>query len=325
MDYVEAVQKLRPDIVIGMGDILFGHKPGVKRADSMGDRTLAWVDALAKGLEDGENGSADTALFAPLLPIDKELQSWYLDALRDELCDKASGLALYETSSIEAVPANLQRLPKLHVGELDGPHRLLDAISVGIDIFAVSFVNGATDAGMALNFLFSSIASDEPVSDGRTLLPLGLDLWSPAYATDLSPLREGCECYTCTSHHRAYVQHLLNAKEMLAWVLLQIHNHHTLDVFFKEVRDSIQNGDFERQKEAFQDGYQRELPVKTGQGPRMRGYTFKSEGKGEPRKNPVAWSRELNDGKEKLAESVLPDPEDDAGDLEGRGFAEKTE
>ena len=65
----------------------------------------------------------------------------------------------------------------------------------------------------------------------RELEPLGLDLWSPTYATDLSPLREGCECYACGSHHRAYVRHLLDAKEMLGWVLLQIHNHHTLDVF----------------------------------------------------------------------------------------------
>ena len=323
---MEAVQKLRPDIVIGMGDVLFGHTPGVKRADSMGDRTLAWVDALAKEMEEEEGETANTALFAPLLPIDKEIQSWYLTALRDELSEKISGLVLYETRSIEAVPANLQNLPKLYVGKLDGPHRLLDAINLGIDIFTVPFVNEASDAGIALNFSFPSVpASNEPLSDNQALLPLGLDLWSTTYAIDLSSLGEGCECYACKSHHRAYIQHLLNAKEMLGWVLLQIHNHHTLDIFFEGVRGSLRNGNFERQKEAFQDTYQRELPAKTGQGPRMRGYTFKSVGKGEPRKNPVAWSRDLNDGTENLAEDVLPDSKDDAGDLKEKDFAKKSE
>ena len=322
---MEAVQKLRPDIVIGMGDVLFGRQPGVKRADSMGDRTLAWVSALAEGLNDAEDGSAGPALFAPLLPIDRDLQSWYLNALRDELSAKISGLVLYETRSIEAVPRNLQHLPRLYIGELDGPHKLLDAIAVGVDMFAVSFINEATDAGIAVKFLFSSTVSDNTVSNDRTLLPLGIDLWSSTYATDLSPLRQGCECYTCTSHHRAYVQHLLNAKEMLGWVLLQIHNHHTVDIFFNDIRDSVRNGSFAQQREAFQDKYQRELPVKTGQGPRVRGYTFKSQGRGEPKKNAVAWSRGLNVGEEKLANSVLPDPHDDAGKLEEKGFAEKTD
>lgn len=54
----------------------------------------------------------------------------------------------------------------------------------------------------------------------------------------------------------------------------------------------------------------------------MRGYQFKSEGRGEPRKNELAY-RALDDGKEKLAEAELPSPDADAKDLEGQGFAEK--
>jgi len=248
-----------------------------------------------------------------------------LNALRDELCEKISGLVIYETHSIEAVPDNLNHLPRLYLGELDGPHRLLDAISVGIDIFAIPFVNKATDAGIALNFLFASPStSDQSTMTGeQNPLPLGLDLWSASFATDVSSLRESCECYTCRHHHKAYVQHLLNAKEMLGWVLLQLHNHHTMDLFFEGVRQSIQPGKFEQQREDFQKKYQREIPAKTGQGPRVRGYSIKSVGRGEPKKNPKAWSREMNDGKEKLAESMLPDPDDAAGDLEEKGVAEK--
>ena len=55
---------------------------------------------------------------------------------------------------------------------------------------------------------------------------------------------------------------------------------------------------------------------------RVRGYQFRSEGKGEPRKNPIAY-RPLDDGNEKLAEPALPDPDADAEDLEQQGFAKK--
>lgn len=54
----------------------------------------------------------------------------------------------------------------------------------------------------------------------------------------------------------------------------------------------------------------------------MRGYQFKSEGRGEPRKNELAY-RALDDGNEKLAEAELPSPDADAKDLEEQGFAEK--
>lgn len=55
---------------------------------------------------------------------------------------------------------------------------------------------------------------------------------------------------------------------------------------------------------------------------RVRGYQFRSEGKGAPRKNPIAY-RPLDDGREKLAEAVLPSPNASAEELEQPGFAEK--
>lgn len=55
---------------------------------------------------------------------------------------------------------------------------------------------------------------------------------------------------------------------------------------------------------------------------RIRGYQFRSEGKGGPRKNSLAY-RPLDDGKGKLAEAALPSPDADAEDLESQGFAEK--
>ena len=57
---------------------------------------------------------------------------------------------------------------------------------------------------------------------------------------------------------------------------------------------------------------------------RVRGYQFRSEGKGGPRKNPIAY-RPLNDGKDKLAEAALPSPNADADGLERQGFAMKVD
>ena len=262
--YAEAIQKLRPDIVLGMGDVLFGHKPGVKRKDVMGDRTLVWLKELISAMKDEEDGTPRTALFAPILPIEAEQQNYYLDALQDELKDSVSGLVLYDPASVDAVPENLRSLPRLFLGAATNPHKVLDAMALGIDVFTLPFITDATDAGIALDFAFPT-HSDASVQ-GR--LPLGLDMWSFSFADDTSPLLTDCQCYTCTNHHRAFVQHLLNAKEMLGWVLLQLHNHHTVDQFFAGARDSIYSGSFEGDRAAFEQTYAAELPARTGQGPR---------------------------------------------------------
>lgn len=263
-DYAEAVQKLRPDIVLGMGDVLFGHKPGAKRKDVMGDRTLAWLKGLISAMENVEEGTPKTSLFAPILPIEAEQQTYYLDALQDELRDSVSGLVLYDSASVDAIPMNLRCLPRLSLSAVASPHELLDAIALGVDAFTVPFITDATEAGIALNFSFPVLSNAK--SEGKA--PLGIDMWSFIFADDISPLLTGCRCYTCRNHHRAFVQHLLNAKEMLAWVLLQLHNHHVIDKFFAGARDSINSGFFESDRVKFAKMYSAELPAKTGQGPR---------------------------------------------------------
>ena len=263
-DYAEAIQKLRPDIVLGMGDVVFGHKLGVKRKDVMGDRTLAWLKELITRMEDEEEGTPRTALFAPILPIEAEQQAYYLDALQDELRDSVSGLVLYDSASVDDIPDNLRALPRLSLGDALSPHKLLDSMALGMDAFTVPFVPEATDAGIALDFSFP--AHSDANLEGR--LPLGIDMWFSTLATDISPLSPDCQCYTCKNHHRAFVHHLLKAKEMLGWVLLQLHNHHIIDKFFIGVRDSINNGSFEGDRVMFEKLYAAELPAKTGQGPR---------------------------------------------------------
>ena len=254
-DFAEAIQRLRPDIVVSMGDVLFGHKPGVKRKRMMGDRTLAWLKELISAMENEEDGTPSTVLFAPILPIEAEQQTYYLDALQDEIKDNVSGLALYDIASVDAIPENLRGMPRLSLGDASSPHKLLDAIASGIDAFTIPFILDATDAGIALDFTFPA-HSDANIEER---LPLGIDMWSPTFATDIISLSTNCQCYTCTNHHRAFVHHLLNAKEMLGWVLLQLHNHHVIDQFFIGARASIKNHSFEGDRVTFEKIYTTEV------------------------------------------------------------------
>ena len=109
---------------------------------------------------------------------------------------------------------------------------------------------------------------------------------------------------------------------MLGWVLLQIHNHHVLSIFFAAIRESIKNGTFEADCEEFGRVYESELPETSGQGPRVRGYHFKSEGPGEAKKNKAAWGN-LGSDDQDLGEGLVPDKRTE--ELEDKGFAEKAD
>ena len=84
----------------------------------------------------------------------------------------------------------------------------------------------------------------------------------------------------------------LNAHEMLAWTLLQIHNHAVVSAFFAGVRASLAAGPdvFERDCRAFHLRYEPDLPVGQGERPRARGYHYRSEGGDEGRNRP-AWGQ----------------------------------
>lgn len=258
--YIESAQQLRPDVVLGPADIVVGTRVSVKRADKMGDRTTLWMREL---LAEKERGGGMT-VFAPILPVPVEQQRWYLDALVDEFREWIEGLYFMDIHSVVALPESLNGLPRLAFTNPSGPRELLRQISMGVDLFVLPFIAKATDDGIALNFVFP------PPAKGADVIrkAIGIDGWDNELATDVSPLQAGCECYACTKHHRAYLHHLLSAKEMLAWVLLQIHNHHVLDQFFAGVRTSIEKGNFEEDKTAFERFYESELPISKGLGPR---------------------------------------------------------
>ena len=314
--YITYIQTLRPDIAISLADLTYGPLPGSKRISKMADRTEEWLSDLLK--------SRCQAIFAPVLPIDFDSQSEYINRLADDLADEIAGLAFYDSNLLPDMPAttSLSRLPRLSLDEPASPHHIIRQVSLGMDIFTIPFLGFATDAGIALTFRFPRPLpgdTDIPIDNGTAVVPLGLDMWMPTHATSLLPLSQSCSCYTCTSHHRAYIQHLLSAKEMLGWVLLQIHNHHILSSFFCSIRSSLKDGTFYSDAEDFAKIYESELPEKSGKGPRVRGYQYKSEGPGEEKKNKAAWG---NLGPDDLVEGGLV-PDENAAELEEKGFAER--
>ena len=71
-----------------------------------------------------------------------------------------------------------------------------------------------------------------------------LNLKNRPYARDPRPIEEGCTCYTCQNFTRAYLRHLIVAKEMLSATLISIHNIHVLLQLARDMRTAIQDGRF---------------------------------------------------------------------------------
>ncbi|MBW8009699.1 MAG: tRNA guanosine(34) transglycosylase Tgt [Chloroflexi bacterium] len=72
-----------------------------------------------------------------------------------------------------------------------------------------------------------------------------LNLKNAPFAREKTPIDDNCSCYTCVNFTRAYLRHLILAKEMLSATLLSIHNLHTLIQLARDMRGAILDGNFE--------------------------------------------------------------------------------
>ena len=72
-----------------------------------------------------------------------------------------------------------------------------------------------------------------------------LNMVNAAFAHDPAPIDDNCGCYTCQHFSRAYIRHLIIAREMLAATLLSIHNLHTLLALVRNMRQAILDGQFD--------------------------------------------------------------------------------
>ena len=74
------------------------------------------------------------------------------------------------------------------------------------------------------------------------------NLFNAKYELDDRPIEEGCQCPACRYHSRAYIRHLLKAKEMLGMRLCVLHNLYFYNTMMTEIRDAIDEDRFAQYK-----------------------------------------------------------------------------
>lgn len=75
-----------------------------------------------------------------------------------------------------------------------------------------------------------------------------LNLFNAKFELDNRPIEEGCQCPACRSYSRAYIRHLLKAKEMLGMRLCVLHNLYFYNTMMEEIRDAIDAGEYQAYK-----------------------------------------------------------------------------
>jgi len=118
------------------------------------------------------------------------------------------------------VPLIPKNKPRYLMG-IGSPDSLMEGTIRGIDMFDCVLPTRVARNGTA----FTSV--------GRVVIR------NATYARDFSPLDPNCECYACQNFTRAYLRHLIKAKEILGYQLLSIHNLHYLLHIMRGLRQAI--------------------------------------------------------------------------------------
>lgn len=83
-----------------------------------------------------------------------------------------------------------------------------------------------------------------------------INLLNAKYELDSRPIEEGCQCPTCRTYSRAYIRHLLKAKEMLGYRLCVLHNLYFYNKMMEEIREAIEKGCYKEYKQAKLAGFE---------------------------------------------------------------------
>lgn len=91
---------------------------------------------------------------------------------------------------------------------------------------------------------FDCVSPSRVARNGAAYLETGrTNMSRAAFREDFSPVQPGCGCYTCRNYTRAYIHHLLKAKEILASTLLTIHNEYYTVHLVQNIRAAILAGE----------------------------------------------------------------------------------
>ena len=83
-----------------------------------------------------------------------------------------------------------------------------------------------------------------------------MNLFNQKYELDPRPIEEGCQCPACRHYSRAYIRHLLKAKEMLGMRLCVLHNLYFYNNMMTEIRNALDEGNFASYKRAKLAGFE---------------------------------------------------------------------
>lgn len=146
------------------------------------------------------------------------------------------GLAVGETHEemyriIDAVVPHLPQDKPIYLMGVGIPSNILEAVDRGVDFFDCVLP--------ARNGRHGHVFTKE----GK------INLMNAKFELDTRPIDEGCQCPTCKSYTRAYIRHLLKAKEMLAMRLCVLHNLYFYNKLMEDIRAAIDGGYFKEFKE----------------------------------------------------------------------------
>ncbi len=141
------------------------------------------------------------------------------------------GLAVGETHEemYEIIEKTVPYLPSdkpVYLMGVGTPVNILEAVERGVDFFDCVYpTRNGRHAHLYTNY-------------GK------INLMNAKYELDDSPIEEGCKCPTCQRYSRAYIRHLLKAKEMLGMRLCVLHNLYFYNNLMTEIRDALDKGCF---------------------------------------------------------------------------------
>ena len=139
------------------------------------------------------------------------------------------GLAVGETHEemyriIDAVVPHLPADKPVYLMGVGTPANILEAVDRGIDFF-------------------DCVYPSRNGRHGHVYTRFGkLNLFNAQYEKDARPIEEGCGCPACRSYSRAYIRHLLKAKEMLGMRLCVLHNLYFYNHLMEQIREAIDEG-----------------------------------------------------------------------------------
>ena len=145
------------------------------------------------------------------------------------------GLAVGESHEemYHVLDVTVPHLPKNKPTYLMGvgtPANILEAVDRGVDFFDCVYPTRNGRHGHAYT------------NHGK------INLFNAKYEKDMRPLEEGCMCPACRRYSRAYIRHLLKAKEMLGMRLIVLHNLYFYNTMMEEIRDALDAGNFKAYK-----------------------------------------------------------------------------